>query len=88
MTDEYWLHGGGIQNIFRTVKYGAVEKGMIPWEPILSPVQMQNVSSYILTLQGTNPPGAKDPQGEIWVEEEESPTESDTTSLEQAMLIN
>ena len=69
MTDEYWLHGGGIKEIFTTVKYGVVEKGMIPWEPVLTPVQMQNVSSYILTLQGTNPPGAKEAQGEIWVEE-------------------
>ena len=71
MTDEYWLHGGGIKEIFSTVKYGVVEKGMIPWEPVLTPVQMQNVSSFILTLQGTNPPNAKEAQGELWVDEEE-----------------
>lgn len=70
LTDEYWLNGGGIKNVFSTVKYGVVEKGMIPWESVLSAVQMQNVSSYILSLEGTNPAGAKDPQGEVWVEEE------------------
>ena len=69
LTDEYWLHGGGIREVFSTVKYGVVEKGMIPWEPVLTAEQMQNVSAYILTLQGTNPPGAKEAQGEVWVEE-------------------
>ena len=36
---------------------------MISWAPILSKKQMQQVASYILTLQGTNPPNAKEPQG-------------------------
>ncbi len=76
LTDEYWLHGGGIQNIFKTVKYGVPEKGMISWKAQLRPVEMQQVSSYILSLQGGNPPNAKDPQGEKWVpapaEEEEA----------------
>lgn len=89
LTDEYWIHGGGIKNIFSTVKYGVVEKGMISWEPVLSPEQMQNVSAYIWTMQGTNPPGAKAAQGEVWVEEAgESPAETDTVSVEQAMLVN
>jgi cytochrome c oxidase cbb3-type subunit 3 len=65
MTDEYWIHGGGIKDIFRTVKYGVPEKGMIAWTQ-LSPSDMQKVSSYILTLKGTNPPNAKEPQGVIW----------------------
>lgn len=75
--DEYWLHGGGIKNVFTTVKYGVPEKGMIPWEAQLSPKQMQEVASYILSLQGTNPPNQKEPQGKIWVEEvEAAPTDS------------
>ncbi len=64
LTDEYWLHGGDIKNIFKVVKYGVPEKGMIPWQDKLNPKQIQAVSSYILTLQGTNPPNAKEPQGE------------------------
>ncbi len=67
LTDEYWLHGGGIQNIFKTIKYGVPEKGMIAWQSQLTPSDMQKVSSYILTLGGTNPPNPKAPQGEIWV---------------------
>ena len=27
MTDEYWIHGGGIKNLFKTIKYGVPEKG-------------------------------------------------------------
>ncbi|HPQ07979.1 MAG TPA: cbb3-type cytochrome c oxidase N-terminal domain-containing protein [Bacteroidia bacterium] len=74
LTDDYWLHGGGIKNIFKTIKYGVPEKGMIAWESQLSPKQIQQVASFILTLRGTNPPGAKEPQGELWKEEGSSAT--------------
>ena len=79
LTDDYWLHGGGIKNVFKTIKYGVPQKGMIAWETQLSPKQIQQVASYILTLRGTNPPGAKEPQGELWKEENIS-TNADTTS--------
>ncbi|MBN8678818.1 MAG: c-type cytochrome [Chitinophagales bacterium] len=68
-TDEYWIHGGGIKNVFKTIKYGVPDKGMIAWSSQLKPADMQKVASYILTLQGTNPPNAKAPQGEIWKED-------------------
>ena len=69
LTDEYWIHGGGIKNVFKTIKYGVPAKGMIAWQSQFSPSQMQQISSYVLSLQGSNPPGGKDPQGEIYVEE-------------------
>ncbi len=65
-TDAYWLHGGGIKNVFKTIKYGVPEKGMIAWGAQLKPADIQKVASYILTLQGTNPPNPKAPQGDIW----------------------
>jgi cytochrome c oxidase cbb3-type subunit 3 len=65
-TDDYWIHGGGIQNIFKVVKYGVPEKGMIAWQAQLKPSDIQKVASYILTLRGTNPANPKAPQGEIW----------------------
>jgi cytochrome c oxidase cbb3-type subunit III len=64
LTDEYWLHGGDVNAIFKTVKYGVPAKGMVPWQGKLTKDQMLEVSSYILSLQGTNPAGAKEPQGE------------------------
>ena len=71
LTDEYWIHGGGIKNIFSTIKYGVPEKGMISWSSQMRPEDMQRVASYILTLAGTNPPNPKEPQGEIWTPEEQ-----------------
>ena len=68
LTDEYWISGGSIQDIFKSVKYGFPDKGMISWEPLLSSQQMSDVSSFVMSLKGTNPPNAKDPQGELYVE--------------------
>ncbi|PWS29557.1 cytochrome C [Pedobacter yonginense] len=64
LTDEYWLHGGGISNVFKTIKYGVPEKGMISWEKNLNPKQMSAVANFVLSLSGTKPAGAKAPQGE------------------------
>lgn len=64
LTDEYWLHGGDIKDVFAVVKYGVPEKGMVPWEQTLTPGQIAEVSNYIITLAGTNPPNPKEPQGE------------------------
>ncbi len=74
LTDEYWIHGGGIKNIFHTINYGVIEKGMQSWKETLRPVEIQQVSSYILSLQGTNPPNAKEPQGELWKPEKGADT--------------
>lgn len=68
LTDEYWLHGGGIKNVFKTIKYGVPEKGMISWEKQLNPLKMQQVSSYIISLKGTKPASPKAPQGEVYTE--------------------
>ena len=63
LTDPYWIHGGTVGSIFKTIKYGVPEKGMISWEKTLSPKQISDVSNYILSLKGTNPPNGKAPQG-------------------------
>jgi len=70
LTDDYWIQGGGIKNVFKVTKYGVPAKGMIAWQSQLSPNQMQEVSSYIISLYGTNPPNPKAPEGEKWVEED------------------
>jgi len=64
LTDEYWLHGGDVNDIFKTVKFGVPAKGMVPWQGKLTKDQILEVSSYILSLKGTNPANAKEPQGE------------------------
>jgi len=69
LTDDYWIHGGGIKNIFKTIKYGVPAKGMISWQTQLNPKQIQEVASYILSIHGTNPPNPKAPQGNIYIPE-------------------
>lgn len=69
LTDPYWKHGGGVKNVFTTVKYGVPEKGMIAWKDQFTPGQIQKVVSYLLTLQGSNPENAKAPEGDLWEEE-------------------
>jgi len=63
LTDDYWLHGGKINEVFKTIKYGVPAKGMLTWENTLSPKQIAAVANYVKSLRGTNPPGAKAPQG-------------------------
>lgn len=67
LTDEYWLHGGSINDVFKTIKVGIPTKGMISWEKQLRPEEMQNVASFILTKQGSKPANAKEPQGEKYI---------------------
>lgn len=82
LTDDYWLHGGSFKEIFATIKYGVPDKGMISWKPLLSPVQMRAVASYIKTLKGSNPPNAKAPQGELYEEViEASVAKTDSTTI-------
>ncbi|WP_339698942.1 cbb3-type cytochrome c oxidase N-terminal domain-containing protein [Algoriphagus aquimarinus] len=84
LTDKYWLHGGDIKDVFAIVKYGVIEKGMVPWEDQLNPKEIQEVSSYILSLQGTRPAAPKDPQGELYsggsANESEAPADSMTAA--------
>jgi len=68
LTDDYWIHGGGIVNIFKTVKYGFSERGMKSWKDDLSPIQIAEVSSFVQSLKGTNPANPKEKQGELYVE--------------------
>ncbi|RFC53374.1 cbb3-type cytochrome c oxidase N-terminal domain-containing protein [Brumimicrobium aurantiacum] len=77
LTDDYWIHGGRINDIFKVIKYGA-QNGMKSWKDDFTGVQIQQISSYIKTLRGTNPPNAKEAQGELYMEE----TTTDTLNVE------
>lgn len=68
LTDDYWLHGGNVADIFKTIKYGYPDKGMQSWQATYSPIQIQELASYIKTLKGTNPPNGKAPQGDLFKE--------------------
>lgn len=68
LTDDYWIHGGGTKDIFKTIKYGYPDKGMQSWQTTYSPVQMQQLVTYIKSLRGTHPPNPKAPQGNLYKE--------------------
>lgn len=66
LVDEYWILGGGIKNVFNTITNGGREgKGMVPWKGTLSAKQIQQVASYVVSLQGTTPASPKEPQGDL-----------------------
>lgn len=70
LTDDHWILGGGIKNLFHTVTNGGRDgKGMISWKGTLKPKEIQKVTSYILSLQGSNPKDPKAPDGEVWVDD-------------------
>ncbi len=83
LADEYWIHGGSIKDVFSTIKYGVIEKGMTPWQDILKPLEMQQVASYIMEeIQGSTPADPKEPQGELYAPSEEDAAEpADSTSV-------
>ena len=69
LTDDYWLHGGTINDVFKTIKYGYPDKGMKSWKDDFSPVQIAELASFVKSLHGTNPPNPKAPQGTLYIEE-------------------
>ncbi len=91
-TDDYWLHGGSIKDLFRSVKYGWTDKGMKSWQQDLKPSEIQLVVSYVKSLRGTNPPNPKEKQGEYYVDPDEKPmgdsTKSGSDSLKKSMNID
>ncbi|MEY2692218.1 MAG: Cbb3-type cytochrome c oxidase subunit FixP [Bacteroidota bacterium] len=77
LTDDQWILGGGIKNVFHTLMNGGRDgKGMISWKGTLKPKEMQKVASYVLSLHGSNPKDPKPSEGEVWVD----PAASKTTT--------
>ena len=71
LTDDHWILGGGIKNVFHTVSEGGRSgKGMIAWKTMLKPVEIAQVSSYLLTFQGTTPANPKEAEGDVWVDKD------------------
>ena len=66
LTDDNWVHGGTLVQIKHVIENGVVEKGMMAWKGMLSQDDLQAVTVYIRSLRGTNPPGAKAAQGELY----------------------
>ena len=71
LTDDYWMHGGDIKSVFKTIKYGF--NAMPTWQNSYSNKQIAQLASYVKSLHGTNPANAKAPQGELYKDEVNMP---------------
>jgi cytochrome c oxidase cbb3-type subunit 3 len=87
LTDDYWIHGGNIKNIFGTIKNGVVEKGMPAWGKVMSPQDVRDVTFYVMSLNGTNPLNPKAPQGDLHkaIKTDSTRIRSDTTKIQASL---
>ncbi|NRD23949.1 c-type cytochrome [Winogradskyella litoriviva] len=87
LTDQHWILGGGIKNVFKTISEGGRDgKGMVSWKSELKPLEMAQVASYVLNFQGTIPAEPKAPEGDIWVDDSvkaEDSSETPATETEE-----
>jgi cytochrome c oxidase cbb3-type subunit 3 len=88
LTDDYWIHGNSLPDIFKTIRYGI--NAMPQWQQMYSNKEIAQVTSYVKSLHGTNPPNPKDPQGTLQQEAEpqnEAPA-TDSTEAGKKLAIN
>jgi cytochrome c oxidase cbb3-type subunit III len=65
LTDAAWIHGGAPNAIYQTIAAGVLTKGMPAWDRILKPDELKEVTAYVMSLKGTNPPTPKAPEGVV-----------------------
>lgn len=70
LTDTSWIHGPRFVNILTTITNGVPDKGMVTWNGVLTPEQIHQVASYVVSLQGSHPANGLVPQGEVYPAEE------------------
>lgn len=80
LTDNYWIHGGKLSEIYKTIKIGYPEKGMQSWQSMYSPVQMRNLASFVQSLKGAKTANPKEPQGDLMQEEAAAIAPTDSSS--------
>lgn len=64
LTDDRWLHGGSVEQVFQTIAKGWPSKGMPPWGRTLPPDELAALVSYVRSVQGSNPANPKPPEGD------------------------
>ena len=47
--DDEWIHGGQAEDILNIIRVGVPAVGMVPWQGILSPEEINQVAAYIIT---------------------------------------
>jgi len=85
LTDDYWKHGGSIKDIFKTLKNGVPNMGMIAWGQELTPNQIETLANYIKSIKGSKPVNPKAPEGDLF--EEAVQVKSANDSIVSAQLV-
>ena len=66
LTDKYWVHSqGDMPGIVKAIRDGFPTKGMPPWAALMSAEEQSQIAAYVISIEGTDPPNAKEPQGEL-----------------------
>jgi len=86
LTDEFWLHGGQLLDVYATVRDGVPARGMLAWERQLRPAELLAVSSYVGTLLGSEPPNAKAAQGDQFIRQAPAPVEEVEAAAEETAV--
>jgi cytochrome c oxidase cbb3-type subunit 3 len=69
LTDDRWIHGGSVEQVFQSVAKGWPAKGMPPWGRAMKPEELSALVSYVRSIQGSNPPNAKAAEGDPFAPE-------------------
>jgi len=90
LTDQYWILGGGIKEVFTTISEGGRDgKGMIAWKQTLKPVEMAQVASYILQeINGSIAANPKAAEGELWVDPNAPAEEMPEQAKDSTIVVN
>jgi cytochrome c oxidase cbb3-type subunit 3 len=65
LADEYWLHGATPTEVWVSIAEGFPTKGMPPMKDQLGEEERAQVLAFVYSLQGTDPPNPKEPQGDL-----------------------
>ena len=65
LTDDHWLHGGRVLDIFRTITKGVDGKGMPKFGRELDRDEIAMLVSFIRSIQGSKPANPKPPEGKV-----------------------
>ena len=77
LTDDYWLHGGDIKSVFKTIRYGF--NAMPTWQNTYSNKQIAQLASYVKSLRGSHPSNPKAPQGDLYKGDDTTIPPADST---------
>jgi cytochrome c oxidase cbb3-type subunit 3 len=85
LTDAFWIHGGSPKDVYRSIKYGWKEKGMIPWKDVYNDQKILQLASFVNTLQGKTPVNPKIAEGEKYTPKVDSVSQALNTNTTDSL---